>query len=99
MAETVFAALDYTLGYLQEHDGKMPSDLTGHLGKVLIAYDRSRSHYMLQKQIPALAIERFSQTAADNLVAWLAKQDKKIETNNADFDRWAQELDSGEDPT
>lgn len=96
LAEAVYSALDYALTHLHTH-GSMPKDMVENLGKVAMAYDRSRTYFMVQRGVPPAVVEKFSRLSADKLEAWMGKQEKKVETSNADFERWARELSDGED--
>lgn len=93
LSETMYAALDYAIGHIQKNEGTMSSEMVSSLGKVLLTYDRARSEHLSKKGVPHAVIAGFSQSAADKLEKWIDSQVVKTETNNADFDRWAKELD------
>ncbi|MBB5167159.1 hypothetical protein [Mycobacterium sp. AZCC_0083] len=95
IAEAAYAALSYAHKYLTDHNGHMPPDMVEKLGKVAFAYNRDRTASLVYRGIPPVVVEKFSETAADKLAEWMGKRQTIL--SDGDFERWAEELGSGED--
>ena len=92
-AEILYVALGHVLAYVDKH-GNYPQHMADNMRQVMKTYHKVRGNTMAHRGHTPDSIQRYTAMAQRSLERWLDTRTAKTEELQADFDRWANELNS-----
>jgi hypothetical protein len=93
LAEMLFISLGHVLDHIEQH-GTYPPIMAHNIRKVLDRYDRDRTGALLMQGAPSMAVARYKEYAALKWQKWMQDKALQDEAAQADFEKWAQEMES-----